>query len=130
MYTDEELAIQRQNTEEFINSNPMPIVLTRRGNTRTVTGAYEHPDGRLLPTQLFKLIMVSPSGGSIEQRSDDGTERRIDFVLLGNYDADVQIGDYWHDDTGQRWEVVSLVPFNGYQVQANVESYGKRPQNG
>lgn len=125
-----ELLVQRKITHAFIRAEPVDLGLSRRAETRTPGGGVDRNFVRQLPTQTFKIIMISPAGGSIEQRAEDGTERRTDFVLLGEWNADVAIGDYWDDSTGQRWEIQSLIPYNGYEVRANVASYGRRPLGG
>lgn len=127
---DYELKIQRKITHAFIRAEPVDIGLSRRTESRTALGGILKNFARQLPTQTFKIIMQSPAGASIEQRTDDGTERRVDYVLLGEWDADVQIGDYWDDASGERNEVTSMIPYNGYEVRANVEGYGKKPLNG
>jgi hypothetical protein len=125
-----ELWVQRRITHAFIRAEPVDIGLSRRSSSRTALGGVMKTFSRQLPTQTFKLIMQSPAGASIEQRSDDGTERRVDYVLLGEWDADVEVGDYWDDESGERNEVTSMIPYNGYETRANVEGYGKKPLNG
>lgn len=126
----EELWVQRKNTHWYIEADPVDIALSRRATARTALGGMTKSFVRQVPTQRFKLIMQSPAGASIEQRTDDGTERRVDYVLLGEWDADVEIGDYWDDVTGERWEVTSQIPYNNYEKRYNVEAYGKKPLYG
>jgi hypothetical protein len=77
--------------------------------------------------QTFRLIQQSPSGSSIEQRDEEGsTERRVDYVLLGKWDAEIDLGDYW-DSGDMRYEVMSILPYNGYETRANVEATGRHP---
>jgi len=124
-----ELAIQRGVTEAFIEAEPVSIALRTRGRVRTPSGAYATSEGPARAPQTFKVIMVSPAGASIEQSGGDGTERRVDYVLLGTYDAQVGIGDFW-EEGATRYEVSSVIPYNGYEVRANVRAYGTDPQNG
>ena len=126
---DEALAFNRANTEAYIATDPVVIALTPRLITRTPSGGFETIDGEPRVGQVFKLVMQSPSGASIEQRTEDGTERRTDFVLIGTFDAIVAPGDYW-DEGSQRYEVTSIIPGNGYEVRANVESYGFGGEHG
>lgn len=121
----EELRVNRINTKRFIDADPIILTLTTRGSLRTASGAYAHEAAAERPEQTFKLIMQSPAGGSIEQRTDDGTERQVDYILLGEWNAEIAIGDYWEDERGQRWEVKALVPTNGYETRAVVEAHGK-----
>lgn len=120
-----ELAIYRFNTTAFIAADPLNLTLTPRGSSRTPSGGIALQGADARPVQTFKLIMQSPAGGSIEQRTDDGTERRVEYVLLGEWDAAIDVGDFWDDDHGQRWEVTALIPDNGYEKRAVVEVRGK-----
>ena len=126
----EELRTQRKNTKAFIDADPLRLTLTPRGSVRTSSGAYAQEAQPERPLQTFKLIMQSPAGSSIEQRTEDGTERQVDYILLGEWDAEVQPGDYWNDESGQRWEVKAIVPRNGYETRAVVEAHGKELTGG
>jgi|GEM_PF-2645948 len=119
-----ELWINRLNTKAFIEADPISLSLTRSGSVRTPGGGIKRQGAAQTPLQTFKLIMQSPAGGSIEQRTEDGTERRVEYVLLGEWDADVQTGDFWNDERGQRWEVTAIIPRNGYELRAVVEAHG------
>lgn len=127
---DNELSINRLNTEVFISQDPVDIRLLRPATERTATGATRRGVVRVLEEQRFKLIMISPAGGSIDQRTDDGTVTRVDYVLLGRWDADVQPGDYWDDEAGRRWEVTSIIPTNNYETRANVNARGSGLEGG
>ena len=126
----EELKVNRANTRAFIASDPLTLTLQVRGSARTPSGAFAHERQSERPPQTFKLIMQSPAGGSIEQRTEDGTERQVDYILLGEWDAEIEPGDYWDDEFGQRWEVKAIVPRNGYETRAVVEAHGKELTGG
>lgn len=121
----EELRINRVNTLAFIAADPLSLTLQVRSAVRTPSGAYSRERQSERPAQQFKLIMQSPAGGSIEQRTEDGTERQVDYILLGAWDAEIEVGDYWDDGFGQRWEVRAIVPRNGYETRAVIEAHGK-----
>lgn len=53
----------------------------------------------------------------------DGVERAVDFVMLGEWDADIALGDVFTHD-GLEWDVVQLVHFNGYERRATVSRRG------
>lgn len=121
--------MQRKVTQQFIESRPITVVLIPR--TRTVArGVATFVNGTPRPPQVMTLIMQSPAGGSIEQHTGDGTERRIDFQLLGAWNSEGDIGDHWQDSNGQWWEVTAIVPENGYERRYVIESYGKHPTGG
>ena len=119
------MRINRKNTEEFIAADPLSLTLRARAASRTPSGAYAQETASERPEQVFKLIMQSPAGSSIEQRTEDGTERQLDYILLGSWDAQVAVGDFWDDEAGQRFEVKAIVPRNGYETRAVVEAHGK-----
>lgn len=125
-----ELHFNRLNTQAFIKADPISLVLQTRGSVRTPSGAVAHEAGAPRPEQTFKLIMQSPAGNSIEQRLPDGTERQVDFVLLGEWDAQVDVGDWWEDDAGRRYEVRAVIPRNGYETRAVVEAHGSNLEGG
>lgn len=125
----EEGKLQRSLTSSFINADPITVTLVPR--TRTIVkGAAQLVDGTPRAPQVMKLIMQSAAGGSIEQHTGDGTERRTDFQLLGTWDSQGDIGDHWQDASGQWWEITAIVPENGYERRYVVESYGKHPTGG
>lgn len=123
-----ELAINRKNTFAFISADPQTIVLTPRMRT-TIKGVQKNVDGMPRLPQVFKFIMQSPAGGSIEQHTGDGTERRMDFQLLGVWNCQGNIGDHFTiGDT--EYEVTAVVPDNGYERRFIVEAYGKHSVGG
>lgn len=124
---EHEIAVNRLNTDIFIRQNPVSVALRTRATIQTPSGGSEHVEAETRQPQTFRLIMQSPAGASIEQRTEFGeTERRIDYVLLGSWDAEVDVGDFW-ERSGVHFEVMSLIPWNGYEVRANVEANGLRP---
>lgn len=125
----EEIKIQRSNTVSFINADPLVVVLIPRIRT-IVKGSAKLVDDTPRAPQTMKLIVQSAAGGSIEQHTGDGTERRTDFQLLGAWDSQGDIGDHWRDASGQWWEITAIVPDNGYERRYVVESYGKHPVGG
>lgn len=124
-FRDIELSVNRFNTRAFIAADPLSLTLQVRGSVRTPSGAYARERQSERPEQTFKLIMQSPAGSSIEQRTGDGTERQVDYILLGEWNAQIAVGDYWDDQEDQRWEVKALVPTNDYETRAVVEAHGK-----
>lgn len=126
---NEEMKVQRAATVTFINSDPITVVLIPRVKT-AVRGIVQFIDDSPRSPQVMKLIMQSAAGGSIEQHTGDGTERRTDFQLLGAWNSLGEIGDHWQDVAEQWWEVTAIVPDNGYERRYVIESYGKHPTGG
>lgn len=117
-----ELALLRDQTDWFIATRPMDLVLTPVRRERRTNGGYADVNLPSRPAQRMRLIAMSA-----DQRptvTEDGVEREIDLTLLGRWDAQIDIGDWWRDGEGLRYEVVELVPNNGYEVRALVSKKG------
>jgi len=120
-----ELAIHRKNTDNFISADRTYIVLTPRGTESMVNGTKVFIPGNDRAEQSFKIIWMGENG-IVRTPSTDGGVRRFDFVLVGSYDAAVDVGDYWEvEDQENRIEYV--YPFNGYEVKAGGISNGPKP---
>jgi hypothetical protein len=123
-----ELEVNRLNTAFFVAQNPREISLNPRARVRTPSGAWTTQGAVPRPTQTFRLIMQSPSGSSLEQATAESgdVERDIEWVLLGHWDADMDIGDWW-EEGDIHFELKDLAPYNGYERQAIVSATGKHP---
>lgn len=124
----DQLATNRILTQLFIGLDPTPVVLTPRTRVKA-NGAWKTVDGIPRVPQTFKMIEQGANFSGITE-SGDGIERVYEFIMLGAYDAIVEIGDYWTDLTGQVWEVGGFLPANGYEIKAGIYSYGSRPVHG
>jgi hypothetical protein len=118
----DELAVQKQLTRWFIDSDPSTITLTPREKTPTASGGSAFVDQPPRKSQRFKLITMTDT--TRPTPTAQGVERLHDFTLVGEFDAVVNVHDYWVDDRGTRYEVIELVPFNGYEVKALVTKHG------
>lgn len=125
---DVELSMNRRNTTRFIQADPQTIVLTPQ--IRTVEGKVaKFVDGTPRLPQVFKFIMQSAAGGSIEQHTGDGTARRMDFQLLGDWNSQGDVYDHFLlGDT--KYKITAIVPDNGYERRFVVEAYGKHSVGG
>lgn len=121
-----ELTVMRDLTYWFIMADPTEIVLSTKIKNRTATGAINVVAGPVRPLQKFKLIN---NGGGGLVRNTDGTERDYPIILLGMWDAIVDIGDWWQDIYGNHFEVEDMIPYNSYEVRALVRSYGRDPHS-
>ena len=117
-----ELGINRANTKRFISLDPTEITLIPREEV-FINGTKKIVDKPPRPPQLFKVIWGG-SNGIVTTSS--GSTRRFDFVLLGEIDAVVEIGDHWL--VGDQENVVEyLYPDNGYEIKGGGVSYGSNP---
>lgn len=121
-YISMELAVQRDLTEWFINANPIWLTLTPTSKDRTSSGGTKRVN--LPPRPVQKLRLISMSASQKPTITDNGIEREIDLTLLGPHNAQIDIGDWWRDGEGLFYEVIEMVPFNGYEVRALVVKKG------
>ena len=119
---DTELAINRSNTSRFIALNPTSIILIPRQEV-WVAGSKRLGNGTPRSAQIFKVIWGGSTGVTT---TIDGTTHRFDFVLVGEYTAEVAIHDHWVLGT-QDNEIDYVFPFNGYEVKCGGNSYGSNP---
>lgn len=117
-----ELQLKRDGTEWFIAANPIDLVLTPVRRARTTTGGTQVQDLPQRPIQRMRLISMSYS--QKPTITDNGIEREIDLTLLGAWDCQMDIGDWWIDGEALRYEVVEMVPPNGYEVRGLVVKSG------
>lgn len=128
------LKILRWQTKRFIDDDPFDIVLIPREKNRVPGGGYEMSDQPPRPTQRVKLVYTGSARGvggtEGTQVTADGVEHRYDYVIIGEWDMQIALGDYWTDSRGERWEVSGLIPDNEYERRATCSSYGRRAEGG
>jgi hypothetical protein len=117
-----ELQLLRDQTEWFIAANPIWLVLNPVNRVKQDGGGVARLP--LPPRTLQKLRLIVMSFTQKPTITDDGIEREIDLTLLGPWDAEIDVGDYWSDGEGLYYEVVEMVPYNGYEVRALVVKNG------
>lgn len=115
-----ELKALRAGTVAFIKANPVQITLTPRKRIKSGTGV-TFQDQPVRDEQTLCLIdqstARSPVPGVVQ--TSDGRERMVEFILLGRWDAEVELWDTWTDASGV-WEVAQVFPANGYELRAAV----------
>lgn len=121
-----ELALNKKLTKWFIETDPTTLVLVPLVKVDRPGGAKKMENGTPRAAQDFKIIY--PGGDGIVVTSD-GTTRRFDFIILGEYDANLAIGDHW-TESNQHYSVEYLFPFNGYEVKGGGVSHGSAPDHG
>lgn len=120
-----ELAMQRRNTQAFIEASPVELVLVPHTDVKTPSGGVVTTPGTPRVPQRFRLIPMS----SVERPSEStngGEQRKYDMTLLGNWDCVMDIGDEFSDVDGNTYVIDALVPFNNYERKGLVTSYGRR----
>ena len=82
-----------------------------------------------VPMQTFRLTNQTIQNGINYSPNDDGMARKDLYILIGQWDADIQINDWWDDPSGQ-WKVDGLLPNNGFETRAVVTAFTTDPQYG
>lgn len=121
-----ELVVDRINTNAMIAARPVALTLIPRHTVRDGAGSrlIEDPP-RLL--QIGRLI-DQQSAASQPSPGNDGPQRKDTFQLLLPWDGEVELYDYWIGDDGIRYEVTGILPYNGYEVRAEVTRFGQEGQ--
>lgn len=118
-----ELEVLRKQTKAFIEEYPLDIILQRNVATPDGAGGTKLTPGPLPGgSQTFRQITQGTSTG-VFRRTLDGEEVAPDFVLLGEYDADVKSGD-WYTKDGAKHEVVYVREDRRYESWAEVKYRG------
>ena len=119
-----ELAIRTANTKRFIDADPTEIVLTPKKEVMK-GGTKFFQVGKPRPRQKFKVIWAGDNG-IVRSVDEAGGVRRFNFILVGNPDAQVEIGDFWR--TGSQLFVIEYqFPSLGYEVKVGGNSHGADP---
>lgn len=113
-----EVTIQRLNTIAFIKANPLTIALVPHTKAKTANGGFTMLVGVPREEQIMRLIPQSTTAGA-PLRATDGVERRWPYVLLGQHDAIMAIGDTFTLD-GATYAIEYIWPENGYERRAGV----------
>lgn len=116
-----ELPTQRRLTKAFIDTMPVTITLTPRLQERKASGGYTWAEQAPRVPQVLRL--VEPSGAPQIVTTADGKERLIEFLLIGQHDAEIGVYDIFTHE-GLDYEVLSLYHFNGWERRAQVARRG------
>ena len=119
-----ELSIRRYNTRSYIEASPTEITLTPRTDL-IVNGTKTFEPQTPRAAQQFRVIWAYDNG-VYRQLGDQGGARRFDFIIVGEHDAEVAIGDFWKVGN-QEFRVEYIFPGNGYEVKAGGISHGPKP---
>lgn len=120
--TTEEMTLQRDLTQWFIDADPSDVILIPQSRVRTSSGGSQYVDQAARAVQKMRMIRMSHTQKPVI--TEDGKERQIDFTLLGTWDSVMAVNDYWRDAEGLKYEIVELVPYNGYERKGLVVKHG------
>lgn len=112
------LDAHRAATRRLIDDDPTTVVLIPRVRATTAGGHQSIVDGTPRPAQRFKLSLLGNDQRPVVTES--GQERRIEYHLIGEYDAQIAVGDRWTDADGTRYEVMGFTDGFGYMTKALI----------
>lgn len=113
----DDLSILRKQTKDFIAANPSDIVVQRIDTVADGSGGVKKTLAPL-PAQTLRLIKRNTST-AVFRRTIDGQEVQPDFVVLGEYDADMRTGDWFFMD-GIKYEFVYVQADRRYEAWGEV----------
>ena len=118
------LIVQRRLTTAFIAALPVVLTLTPRSKVKLPAGGYELREGASRAPQTMTLVeQTSIAGQPKPIVTVDGVERRVEFELVAEWDAQIARADVFVYQ-GKEWEVIDLYFDNGYEKRALVSSRG------
>jgi hypothetical protein len=112
------LTAQRRMTKALIDDDPTTVVLVPSVESTTPSGNPTYVDGTPRAAQRFKLSLLA-----FDQRPTvtvNGVERRVDYHLIGEHNAVVEVGDHWTDAAGTKYEVIGFTEGWEWMVKAQV----------
>lgn len=118
-----EIQVLRKQTKQFINQHPLEVILVRQELMSDGAGGVTHS---IIPQepQIVRLItQLSPGMASLSRMTEDGIETRPDYVLLGEWDANMRTHDYFMKD-GIKYELVYVREDRRYETWAEVAYRG------
>lgn len=128
-YAGLDIQILKDLTHWFIMQDPTDVVLIPQAMPRTDNGGTSRQLGAARDPQTVKFVFQLGDSDGVNE-SQDGQERKYPYIMVMEWDAVVAINDQWHDPSGQFWIVKGLSPYNGYEVKAEIMSFGKAAING
>jgi hypothetical protein len=121
------LDAQRRMTTAFIEDDPTTASLIPQTRTATASGGYTDTSGAPRAPQTFKLSLLA-----YDQRPTitvAGVERVADYHLIGAHDMAIEVGDYWVDAEGTRYDVIGFTEGWSYMTKAFVLRHVPREAN-
>lgn len=116
--TSRYLTTQRRLTQLLINDDPTTAQFIPVVREDTTSGGFQEVDQTARLPQTFKLSLLA-----YDQRPTltvAGVERVIDYHLIGLHDMQIEIGDYWQDEAGTRYEVAGFSEGWDYMTKAFI----------
>lgn len=117
----DDIAAMRAQTKDFIDVNPLTVVLNRNVNASDGQGGQiSTPAAR--PAQIMRLI-VQPASSAVMRTTIEGEDLIPEFVLLGVHDSDMKHGDWFMRD-GSKYEL-AYVRDDGRSAELRYERWAE-----
>jgi len=121
---DAETDVQRMNTHAFIMSLPVQVTLTPHAPVRTASGGVAKTAGTPRAEQTMRIVEPDASlGGWAPVAALDGVERKNRYILLGEWDSVMAVGDRFTYN-GRDCEIIELLPPLPYERRGLVNAHG------
>lgn len=117
----------RKGTAVSIAIDSYPIALIPHPQVAGQGGVYTKPAMPARAVQNFSFEPLNDSGSLAE--TNGAKLHTWSFYLVGAFDSVMEIGDTWEEGT-TNYEVVSILPANGYERRGLVNAIGKDPSYG
>uniref|UniRef100_A0AAU6R687 Head-to-tail adaptor n=1 Tax=Micrococcus phage Kurnik TaxID=3092208 RepID=A0AAU6R687_9CAUD len=117
------LAVNLRLTKEYIEFDPVELVLTPRVGVPDGEGGIKKTLGTPREPQTFSLIEPGNSGFQQPIVTDTGSQYTIDFMLLGEVSTVFEKDDVFVHD-GHEYKILEIMPFNGYERRGVVIRHG------
>lgn len=101
------LRVLRLNLDAFITSDPITITLTRLTRVKTANGGFKKEAPAFIGPQTFRLTPFKRRLSNFTTNTQDGDIPRIEYIMTGRWDADIE---RWDEFTynGDQFMVVSI----------------------
>lgn len=100
----------RRNLNEFINADPVMVSFARPAQVQNVsTGGWVRGAVSTLNPQQFRLVPFKRRMSDSIQNTQDGPLRLADYILVGRYNVDVEVGDEFTHN-GLLYNVTEIEP--------------------
>ena len=116
----------RKATDRIIKLDYRTIVLVPHADTKTPSGAVKKTAGIPRDAQTFS---ITPMDDQIVSTESGAKAQQWKYILVGRYNAIIEIGDSW-EDGNMTYEVVSIFPSNDYEKRCVVRAFGMEPNYG
>jgi len=115
--------VNRDLTHMYITENPTEITLVPRQSVRSASGGVQWSSAPARSPQTVRLVESSSQSNGGLQKASDGFQLERMWMLLMEWDASIAPNDRFTAQ-GAQWEVVDIMPENGYERRASVRRYG------